>query len=184
MLLMYSCLIDTHDELVVFENLYNTYKHDMFKVAISVVHNQYDAEDAVHNAFLSIIRNLTMIDRMESREQKAYLCRAARNRAINICVQKSSENKFVFYCEDEPYSLGDEDEVLSEICSEDRAEQIKKCILQLPEIYRDILHLHYVEDLKLCQIANLLGLKEATVRQRLRRGKKMLIESIKKLEES
>ena len=181
MLLLLS-LIDTYDEKVCFEKLYRKYKEDMYKVAYAVVHNQYDAEDAVHNAFIAIIRNLSVVDGLEPVKQKAYVCRAARNHAINIQSKQNRDRQFVLVNAHEPCLSNDDDDILNEICSKMRVEQIKNCILSLPETYRDVLFLHYVNNLNSRQIANILGLKAPSVRQRICRGKRMLIENLEELE--
>ena len=54
MLIMYLQMLDTPEEKVRFEQIYLKYREKMFHVADSILHNDQDAEDAVHNAFLRI----------------------------------------------------------------------------------------------------------------------------------
>ena len=184
MLLLYLSLIESVEDQSFFEKLYNTYRLDMYMVAHDVVHNQYDAEDAVHDVFLSVTCNLSVLEKLDQRQQKAYLCRAARNCAINIYSKQKRENEFLSSCDAEIYSSFDEDDVLDVICCEENAQKIKRCILSLPDAYRDILHLYFVEDLQAKQIAKTLGLSETSVRQRIVRGKRMLIEKFEMSEVS
>jgi len=43
-----------------------------------------------------------------------------------------------------------------------------------------VLHLHYYEDLKIKEVAKLLGLKESAVKMQLTRGRKLLQEELEK----
>ena len=53
-----------------FEQLYIQYKQLMFCVANSILRNEYDAEDAVHQAFLAIVKNLDKISDLECTKTK------------------------------------------------------------------------------------------------------------------
>lgn len=183
MLFLYLSLIDTPEEQTNFEVLYNTYKKDMYIASYSVVHNQHDAEDAIHNAFLAIIPKFTMVDQLTPQQQKAYLCRSARNSAINILSKQHRDTEFISSYMNNLNSSDDEEDILTEICIQENAKYIKTCILSLPDKYRDVLHLYYVECLDTNQIAKKLGLKIPTVRQRLLRGKRLLIKLISTTED-
>lgn len=180
MLFLCLSLIESYDDQIRLEALYNKYRNSMYQAAYAVLHNQYDAEDAVHNAFISIVDNLSVVANLEQRQQKAYVCRAARNSALDFRAKIERERASPFD-DFEPYCSSDEEDVLEQICNEENINIVVKCILSLPETYRDILHLHYVEGLKTRQIARKFGLKDATVRQRIHRGKIMLIEKIKRM---
>ena len=183
MLFLCLSLIDVADEQESFEYLYRSYRDAMYKAAYAVVYNQYDAEDAVHNAFLNITRNISAVTCLAPQNQKAYLCRAARNCALNISSKQNRETCFLSRYMRETNLSNNEDDILDEISRKEQVNQIVKCIQRLPDTYRDVLYLNCVEGLEPHQIARALGLKDATARQRIRRGKRILIDEIKKLEE-
>ena len=58
----------------------------------------------------------------------------------------------------------------------ERRNEILRAILKLPKKYRLIIHLYYYEDYDTKEIAGILRMKEATVRTRLARGRKILKE--------
>ena len=60
-MLMYLSMIETPDDKAKFERIYNRYRNLMYHVAYKVLSNHYDAEDAVHQAFVAIIRHLEKI---------------------------------------------------------------------------------------------------------------------------
>lgn len=54
MLMLYLEMLETPEEKVRFEEIYQNYRNKMFHMADHILHNDQDAEDAVHNAFLRI----------------------------------------------------------------------------------------------------------------------------------
>ena len=50
-MIVYLQIIETAEERSKFEQLYLEYKGLMFHVAFDILHNEQDAEDAVHQAF-------------------------------------------------------------------------------------------------------------------------------------
>ena len=54
----------------------------------------------------------------------------------------------------------------------------------LPEKYRDIFLLKYSADMDNSEIAKVCGIKEGTVRQRLARGKALIEDELRKLEDN
>ena len=57
MLTLYLQMLDTPEEKVRFEEVYLTYRGLMYHTANRILHNRQDAEDAVHNAFLQVIKH-------------------------------------------------------------------------------------------------------------------------------
>ena len=47
-------------------------------------------------------------------------------------------------------------------------------VTKLPRKYREVIHLHYYEDMPIKEIASLLKKKEATVKTNLYRGRQLL----------
>lgn len=55
---------------------------------------------------------------------------------------------------------------------------VQRALQQLPENYRLVMILRYWHDLAYNEIADAMGLTESTVKTRLHRGRKMLIEAL------
>ena len=55
-LAFYMSLVDDENEKSIIEELYKTNKRKMYSIAYSCLRNHQDAEDAVHEAFLIVIR--------------------------------------------------------------------------------------------------------------------------------
>ena len=58
---LYLNTIDYTDDKEKFEKLYIKYRSKMYYVAMSVLHDRYDAEDALHNAFIAVAKNINKI---------------------------------------------------------------------------------------------------------------------------
>ena len=87
-MLIYLQMIESEEDKSKFEKLYNQYRHLMFSVANKILDNQFDAEDAVHQAFVSIIDNLDKIKEVDCPKTKAYVVIITENKAIDIIRSK------------------------------------------------------------------------------------------------
>ena len=56
-MLIYLSMIESQDDGHRFERIYERYRNLMYHVAYRILRNPQDAEDAVHQAFVSIIQN-------------------------------------------------------------------------------------------------------------------------------
>ncbi len=65
-MLVYLSMIDTPEDRDKFERIYIQYRNLMYHVAYGILGNHFDAEDAVHQAFVAIIRNLQKIGEINS----------------------------------------------------------------------------------------------------------------------
>ena len=156
--------------------LYGKYKNRMYITACKVLNDPQRAEDAIHDAFIAISKNLDNIQDIDSVKTGAYMVKAARSRALNILRMGLPEKETQL---DEAEAKADES-LLDEICRKESYNEIVSAILALEERYRDVLTLYYLNDLTLSEIAVLQGVKENTVKQQLYRGRRKLIDTIKK----
>ena len=57
-MLLYLQMLETPEEKSLFEQIYLEYRGLMYHVAHEILHNDQDAEDAVHQAFVKIVENI------------------------------------------------------------------------------------------------------------------------------
>ena len=88
MLMLYLQMLDTPEEKVRFEEIYLKYREKMFHVADSILHNDQDAEDAVHNAFLRIIKKFSRFQNIPAKDLAPQVIVIARNEAISLQRKK------------------------------------------------------------------------------------------------
>lgn len=175
MLLFYLNAISNDDGKRTFEYYYVTYRRQMFIAAKSVLHNDSDAEDAVHNAFLGIAKHIDVLLSADENKGRCYCIKAAKNAALNI-ARKNSHTDSVVSIED-MYDVADE-RSFEELIDKCEYEDVLTVIRNMDDVYRDVLYLRYVMDMPVKKIAAVLDRKESAVKQQLVRGKKMLISAL------
>ena len=163
-----------------FTNLFLKYKSLMFWTANDVLNDEYLAEDAVQEAFLKLLKHLDQIGSIHSAEVKRYVSAAARNVAIDRYRKRTSGAAKEMFAEDVDYLH----EIEAEPCFEEtEGNRILDIILALPNTYREVCVLKYVEKMENWEIAEKLNLREGTIRQKLSRGKALIEQAIRKLEQ-
>lgn len=144
--------------------LMTAYGNSVLRLAYSYLHNMSDAEDVLQDTLIQFIRTQPQFE--TAAHEKAWLLRVA----INISKNKINYN-----------TLRKTDE-LSETLAAGEAEDLSfvwDAVKQLPEKYREVVHLFYHEGYSTAQIASLLAKKEATVRSLLQRGRTKLKDVLK-----
>jgi len=172
----YVQIIDDPKQLVTFEKIYETYAKQMFYAARRILGDDYEAEDAVQDAFIGIARNMKTVSRISNKSDLFfYLQTAARNAALNRLPKKKIYTESVSVEESWNISGGS---FWQELCDKLDYEALVDVIGELPETYQEALYLHIAMELTIKETAALLQIKLATAKQRLVRGKKLLIQKI------
>lgn len=174
MLFLYLSFIDDEKDKTKFEIIYYEYRDRMMAKALSVLHNNEDAEDAVHNTFISIARNMKSIDDPNSSRTLSYVLKATKNTSINMLKKR---NKYITTDIDDINDIEDGD-FFESLDIKERYNEVVNAIIKLDDIYKDVLFYHFVYDMSTDQISDLLGRKKSTVKQQLVRGKKLLIKAL------
>ena len=172
-MLLYLALIDDPVNQSKFEEIYYKHKDRLLVIAYSILENHYDAEDAVHNAFLSIARNMNKIATFDSDRTLGYIMVITKNAAYDL-LRKRKEVL--------PYDgsiISESDDELELFYEREKYRIVVETIRMLSEIYRPVLYLHYVEGKTAKEIARLLNRKTYTVKQQIVRGKKILVGLLK-----
>ena len=175
--MIYLMMIDTPEEKSRFVVLYEKYRYLMMKVAMDVLKDTYTAEDVVHNAFLKVAKHMDCIGEVDSTQTKRFLITVTKRAAIDSYrkQRKRMQNEI---CVDEM-----EEENLPFTYMETEADnEILEILRNLPVTYRDVFLLKYSANLDNIQIAEICGIKEVTVRQRIARGKRIIENELRKLE--
>ena len=81
-MLIYLQMLETPEEKSLFEQIYLEYCGLMFHVAYEILHNEQDAEDAVHQAFVKIAENIKKIDAPVCPKTHSYVVTIVEHQAI------------------------------------------------------------------------------------------------------
>jgi RNA polymerase sigma-70 factor (ECF subfamily) len=154
--------------------LVDQYAGALYRVAYSVLRNSSDAEDAVQEAFLRVLRHRDTLD--EVRDHRVWLIRIVWNIALDRKRRAKTrpETDDVSELARVLPSTGLSAEELA-AASQHHA-RVLKCVEQLPAKERDVLLLSAFEELTSVEIAAVLDITESSVRSRLFRARNLMAE--------
>jgi RNA polymerase sigma-70 factor (ECF subfamily) len=163
-----------HDQEEALAAIVSQYAPTLYRVAFSVLRNPSDAEDAVQETFLRVLRHRN--DLGEIRDHRVWLVRIV----WNIVLDRKRRAKT------RP-ETDDVDEVArvlpsNGLSAEQRAAaaqhhaHVLRCVERLPAKEREVLVLSAFEELTSVEIASVLSITESSVRSRLFRARNLMAE--------
>jgi RNA polymerase sigma-70 factor, ECF subfamily len=158
--------------------LVDEYAPTLYRVAFSVMRNAADAEDAVQEVFLRVLRHRD--DLHEVRDQRVWLVRIV----WNIVLDRKRRSK----TRPETDDISDLSRVLpaAGMSAEERAAaaqhhaHVLSLVDQLPAKEREVLMLSAFEELTSVEIAAILGITESSVRSRLFRARNLMADLLER----
>ncbi len=169
----YLTLINEPDNKDKFTEIYNTYNILMFKVAMSVMHNEALAKETIQDCFLKIARTINDFPAVGTKKAKALVVIMVRNKALdNLESEHIDKNAPI----DESAVISND--IIGEILSDMGYKRLVQEILSLDVIYRDILALRLIYGYSVEEICSLLDISENTAKSRIYRGRKILKERL------
>jgi len=162
MLALYLQMLDTPEEQVRFEQIYQKYRGLMYHVADNILHNSQDAEDAVHNAFLRVIRHFSKFRDAPARDIAPQLVVITKNEAISVLRKKK-----------DAVPLEDQEDFAETLDAVAGYHSLVDSFRRLPQTYRAAMEmklLGYSDG----EIAAKLGLSKTAVSTRISRGRRLL----------
>jgi RNA polymerase sigma-70 factor (ECF subfamily) len=166
-----------------FEELVIRYEARAFRLARRLTGNDGDAQDALQDAFLQAHRGLPAF-RGESRFS-TWLYRIATNAALmqrRARARRPSESLESYLPQFDaagqhaatPRELQAPCRVEEVLDRQALAEKARAAVDRLPDLYREAFILRDLEELATAEVAEVLGVEAATVRQRVHRARLML----------
>jgi len=148
-----------------FELLVKAQTDTLYRVSMSMLKNEHDAQDAVHDAILAAFQNRHKL------RQEQYFGTWLTRILINECKKQLRNRR----------RYADIGEHLPDIASRDNpyfSVELGEAIESLPEKIRLTVILYYVEDYSLKEIKSILKIPEGTVKSRLNKGRALLKERL------
>lgn len=137
------------------------YSDMVIRIAYQNLKCMADAEDVAQEVFLKL---LTTGPEFESGEhEKAWIIRVT----VNQCRDYLRSSWF-----------RKRSELKEEIPHTDGSQEVLDAVMRLPVRFRNVIYLHYYEDMSISEIANALGQKENTVSSWLFRARGQLRKSL------
>jgi RNA polymerase sigma-70 factor, ECF subfamily len=149
----------------------------LYRVAFSILRNPSDAEDAVQEAFLRVLRHRDTLG--EIRDHRVWLIRIV----WNIVLDRKRRAK----TRPETDDVAELARVLPTrgLSAEQRAAaaqhhaHVLSCVDQLPAKEREVMILSAFEELTSVEISSVLGITESSVRSRLFRARNLMADLLK-----
>ncbi len=164
-MLIYLSILTDEQSRSKLENIYKMYKNLMYYVAYQILHSKPDSEDAVHQAFLSIIEHIEKISDPICAKTQSYVVTVVERKAIDIYRQKAKKTTI---------SLEDIENTLS--IDAELVDPVALAIAKLPAKARHLIQFKYYFGYSNQEVADILGLSYEGVHSLDQRTKKRLKE--------
>ena len=145
--------------------LFEAYSEDVFRLALSYLHNRHDAEDVCQSVFVKLLDYRKPI---EQGKEKSWLLTVAVNA-----------------CKDHLKSFWKRNTVELEntiVLSSETDHELWEAVDSLPPKYRVVVHLYYYEGYSQDEIADILKISRTAVQTRMSRARNQLKEVLNKYE--
>ena len=142
-----------------FENKYYLYKNTIYSIAFSYVHNTTDADDIVQDVFMKYLNSKDL------NNEKYWLIRVT----INTCktfVKRTWKQRVTL----------DEEQIIRTPDEQNTNNGLFEIVYNLPQIYKEVIILHYYENLSIDDISKTLKISISAVKKRLERARNIIKE--------
>lgn len=141
------------------EELYEKYGKLLFRISYAILCSREDAEDAVQEVFYKYLVKQPIF--RDADHEQAWFLRVASNQSKDMLRRRKIRTTLTLE-EIEEYEIAPEQAT------------ILQDLFSLPETYKMVMILHYLEDFSVQDIARSQGLSVSAVKMRLSRGREML----------
>ena len=146
------------------EEVLDKYGNDVLRISFSYLHNKEDAEDILQDTLLQYLKVNPTLE--SEAHLKAWLLRVA----INLSKNKIKSNDVRRASSIDDLEIEDNKEDLSFVW---------ETVRNLPEKYREVIHLFYYEGYSIKEVSMILKKSEGTIKSLLNRGRKILKKELK-----
>lgn len=161
---MQNARLSDYDKDLLLSRLMDTYGTNVLRVCFLYLHDHHLAQDAAQTTFL---KAWNALDRLrDATTEKAWLMTIA----VNTCKSILRSREYRMYAQGADLENMPEPSETPGI--PDRT--VYEAVLSLPDKYREVVILHYYQELPATEVARMLRLPQATVRTRLHRARLLL----------
>lgn len=151
-------------------HLFNLYKDTLYRLSLKYCRNKEDAEDNVHDTFMTIFQNIKKYKGKGSFE--GWIKRITIYKAIDRYKQQKE------FAKDHTHKIPQEDTHIDTRYAEVQLDIVLKFVQELPDQYRLVFNLYQLDGYKHQEIATLLSISEGTSKSNYHRAKLLLKEKI------
>ena len=158
--------------------LVDQYAATLYRVAFSILRNATDAEDAVQEAFLRVLRHRETLG--EIRDHRVWLIRIVWNISLDRKRRAKTRPETEDISELARMLPADGLSAEEKVSAAQHHAHVLACVERLPAKEREVLILSAFEELSSVEIAGVLGVTESSVRSRLFRARNLMAELLQR----
>jgi RNA polymerase sigma-70 factor (ECF subfamily) len=161
--------------------LYQRRQRGVYLFALQMCGSQALAEDITQEVFMVLIREGNTFDPKRG-SLNAFLFGVARNHMLRRLQRERFYAPMGEVSDNESISdqvLSSIDGPLDELSRTETIESVRRAVLALPERYREVVVLCDLQEMSYAETADVLGCAVGTVRSRLHRARRLLIEKLR-----
>ena len=147
------------------EIIIRKYGDMLYRLSLIMLKNESDAEDVVQETIIKYYQKSTVF--VDSEHEKAWLIKVATNKCRDLLRFRGRYIQI-------------EENFLEQIADEETDCGIIEALTVLPEKYRLVLTLYYIEGYRIEDIAKIISRTSSAVKMRLQKGRKLLKEIYEK----
>lgn len=169
------------DERGFVEDIYLKYEKKLYAEALGITGNRHDAEDAVENAVLGVIGNISRFIGKSDREIASQLYIYTKYAAIDIYRKRARRMKKEILSDDDettPEPPDDGPTIPELAVSAETAHVVREAVAGLSDEHRDVILLRMIHGYTSDEAAKILRVTPNAVNKRLARAKLKLRENL------
>lgn len=141
------------------ERVVHTYGNMLFRLCLITLGNASDAEDVIQETMITYLQKKSEFK--DAEHEKAWLITVASNKCKDLLRFRARHPMIDL-------------EQIQEFAAEDSDSGILEALMTLPEKFRIVLILYYVEEYRIEDIAKVIGKTPSAVKMRLQKGRGLL----------
>lgn len=141
------------------ERVVHTYGNMLFRLCLITLGSASDAEDVIQETMITYLRKKPEFK--DEEHEKAWLITVATNKCKDLLRFRVRHPMIDL-------------EQIQEFAAEDSDSGILEALMTLPEKFRIVLILYYVEEYRIEEIAKVIGKTPSAVKMRLQKGRSLL----------
>lgn len=169
MFAVYLAMLDSPADQKKFTILYEACERKLFAIAMQYLNNSHNAEDAMQQCWLNLIRNWEKVSALSLEQATGYAVTTIKHVAVDLLWQDQKTISFPEHWDPPAKDLAESD-----------GHYLVELIHALPACYRDVLEGKFILGESMQELSQRLHLKQATVGTRVARGKALLREQLEK----
>lgn len=153
----------------VLEEILESYGNKLFRYALMMLGDTSEAEDAVQDTLIKYWQKAPEF--RDKDHEKAWLLTVTANRCKDLLRRRMRRGET---------SLESIVELTDAAADTTENTGILEALARLPEKYKKVMYLHYVEEYRVEDIAGIIGKTASAVKMRLKKGRQLLREEYRK----